>query len=185
MHPTLDNRGQIHLLPETVAMLFVGQEIDRQSQPTPRQHRYKPLVAKGTDQTVKGHGGNMADHGTPLQAETPIGGQQGITSHLRSHLAIAQDKMREDREHGFAPRTLDTPDGHPTEADSDVMGVACQAPASATGRLVCELKAEGEDESEHEFNKGLAVAKQAHGSEVWQRFVGEWATSSEVLIFTM
>jgi hypothetical protein len=68
--------------------------------------------------------------------------------------------MREDREHGFAPRTLDTPDGHPTEADSDVMGVACQAPASATGRLVCELKAKGEDESDHEFNKGPAVAKQ-------------------------
>src|SRR4029453_3213935 len=99
----------------------------------------------------------MADHGTPLQAETPMGGQQGITSHLRSHRAIAQDNMREDREHGFAPRTLDTPDGHPTEVGSDVMGVACQAPASATGRLVCELEAQNEQEGQDTLDKRLPL----------------------------
>jgi hypothetical protein len=49
-------------------------------------------------------------------------------SRATSHLAIAQDEMREDGEHRFAPRTLETPDNDPTEADSDVMGVAGQAP---------------------------------------------------------
>ena len=68
--------------------------------------------------------------------------------------------MREDGEHGFASRTLETPDGDPTEADTGIMGMACQAPAAPTGRLVCELKAEGEKKGEDTFNKGLAVAKQ-------------------------
>ena len=77
-----------------------------------------------------------------------MGGQQGIASHLRSHLAIAQDEVRQDREHGFARRALDTPDGDPTQADTDVMGVACQAPAAATGGLVLELKAKGEEKGE-------------------------------------
>ncbi len=40
------------------------------------------------------------------------------------------------------------------------MGVACETPAAATGRLVGELKAEGEEESAHAFDKGLAIAKQ-------------------------
>ena len=87
-------------------------------------------------------------------------GQQGITGHLRSHLAIAQDEVREDREHRFARRALDTPDGDPTQPDTDIMRVACQAPAAATGRLVFELKAEGQEEGEHTFEKRLAVAKQ-------------------------
>jgi hypothetical protein len=38
--------------------------------------------------------------------------------------------------------------------------MAGQAPAAATGRLVRELKAEGEKERQHTFDKGLAVAKQ-------------------------
>ncbi len=47
-----------------------------------------------------------------------------------------------------------------TQADPGVMGVACQAPAAATGRLVCELQAEGEYERQHTFEKRLAVAQQ-------------------------
>ena len=38
--------------------------------------------------------------------------------------------------------------------------MAGQAPTSLTSRLMCELKAEGEEESAHAFHKGLAVAKQ-------------------------
>ena len=87
-------------------------------------------------------------------------GQQGIAGHLRSHLAIAQDEVRQDREHRFARRTLDTPDGDPTQADAHIMGVARQAPASATGRLMCELKAEGQDEGQHTFEKRLAIIKE-------------------------
>jgi hypothetical protein len=40
------------------------------------------------------------------------------------------------------------------------MRVTCETPAPATGRLMCELKAEGEEESAHEFHKGLTVAQQ-------------------------
>src|SRR6266446_5279844 len=76
------------------------------------------------------------------------------------HLAIAQDEMRQDREYRATRRTLETPDSDPTQTDPDVMRVARQAPATATGGLVFELKTEGEDESKHQFNKGLAVAKE-------------------------
>jgi hypothetical protein len=40
------------------------------------------------------------------------------------------------------------------------MRVAGETPAPVTGGLVCELKAQGEEESAHEFHKGLAVAQQ-------------------------
>ena len=61
---------------------------------------------------------------------------------------------------GFARGALDPPDGDATQADTGIMRVARQAPTAVTGRLVEELKAEGEKEREYEFNKGLAVAKQ-------------------------
>jgi hypothetical protein len=44
--------------------------------------------------------------------------------------------------------------------DTGVMGVVRQASSSATGRLVCELKAEGQAEGQHIFEKRLAIAKQ-------------------------
>jgi len=40
------------------------------------------------------------------------------------------------------------------------MRVARQVPSATTGRLVCELKADGQNEGKHTFNKGLAIAKQ-------------------------
>ena len=49
--------------------------------------------------------------------------------------------MRQDREHGFARRALDTPDGDSPHTDARVMRVAGQASAAATGRLMLELKA--------------------------------------------
>ena len=87
-------------------------------------------------------------------------GQQGIASHLRAHLAIAQNEVRQDGEHGFAPCALDTPDGYSTQADPHVMGVARQAPASTTGGLMVELKAKGQDEGEDTFEKRLPIVKQ-------------------------
>src|SRR5438132_1544996 len=60
----------------------------------------------------------------------------------------------------FALRTLDTPDGETTQPDTHIMGVASQAPTAATARLMCELKAQGQEESHNEFDKRLAVAKQ-------------------------
>ncbi len=76
------------------------------------------------------------------------------------HRAIAQDKVGQDREYRFAPRALYPPDGHPAQADTDVMGVARQTPASLAGVLMCELKADGQDKSEHPFEERLAIVKQ-------------------------
>jgi hypothetical protein len=41
-----------------------------------------------------------------------------------------------------------------------LMRVAGQASATATGRLMLELKAQGEEKGEDEFDKGLAVVKE-------------------------
>src|SRR4029453_15936968 len=124
---------------QTGARLLISQEIDGQSQPTPAQYGHEALMAERTDQPVEGHGREMADRRTQLQTETTVCGQQGIAGHLGSHLAIAQDKVRQDGEYGSASRALQTPDGDSTQADPDVMGVACQALAAMTGRLVFQL----------------------------------------------
>jgi hypothetical protein len=90
-----------------------------------------------------------------------MGGQQGIAGHRRSHLAVAQDEVRENREHRFARGALKTPDGDPTEPDPDIMRVARQAPASAIGRFMFQLKAKRQEKGENTFEKRLAFAKQA------------------------
>src|SRR5262245_37153132 len=43
------------------------------------------------------------------------------------------------------------------------MRLARQAPAAATGRLMCELKAEGHAEGEDRFEERLAIAKELEG----------------------
>ena len=42
------------------------------------------------------------------------------------------------------------------------MRMARQAPSPATGRLMFELKAQGEEKGEHTFDKRFAVAQQLH-----------------------
>jgi hypothetical protein len=102
----------------------------------------------------------MPDHRAQLQTETTVCGQQDIAGHLGSHLAIAQDEVRQDGEYGFAGRALDAPDGNSIQADPGVMGVACQAPAATTGGLMFELKAKGYDEGEDTFEERLPIAQQ-------------------------
>jgi hypothetical protein len=68
--------------------------------------------------------------------------------------------MREDREDRLARGALDAPDGHPAQTDPHIMRVAGQAPTSLTRRLVFELKAQGEEKSEDEFDKCLAIINQ-------------------------
>jgi hypothetical protein len=63
---TGDNRGQVYFRCQTVTVLFIGQDIRRQRQPTPGQDRHHTLLPQRTDQTVEGHGGEMADHGAPF-----------------------------------------------------------------------------------------------------------------------
>jgi hypothetical protein len=49
------------------------------------------------------------------------------------------------------------------------MGVAGEAPAAATGRLVGELKADGEDKGEDTFDKRLAVCNEVEvGRLIWK-----------------
>ncbi len=42
------------------------------------------------------------------------------------------------------------------------MGMACQAPASLTGRLVFQLKAKGQEKGDRQFDKRLAIVKPLH-----------------------
>jgi hypothetical protein len=65
----MDNRGEIHLLGETAAVLFIGQKIDRQWQPTPGQHGDQTVVAKRADEAIERRGGDMIEHGAPLQTQ--------------------------------------------------------------------------------------------------------------------
>jgi len=159
-HAAMDNRGEIHFIAQTVAMLFVSQERDGQWETTPGQHGDQTLVAKRTDEAVECHGREMADDGTQCQTEPTVRRQQGVASDLGAHRAIAQDAMRQDGEDGFTLRTLDAPDGEPAQTDPDLMGVAGQAPTAATGRLVGELKAERQHEGEDTLAKRLPIAQQ-------------------------
>src|SRR5215510_2312253 len=87
-------------------------------------------------------------------------GQERITSNRRAHLTVTQDKVWQDGEDRFTCRTLNTPDGHATETDPRIVRVTGQAPAPTTGGLMCELKAEGQDEGEDTFDKRFAVTKE-------------------------
>jgi hypothetical protein len=68
--------------------------------------------------------------------------------------------MGEDREYRFARGALQPPNGEPPETNTGVMGVARQAPAAMTGRLVFQLKAKREEAGEHELEKRLAITQQ-------------------------
>jgi hypothetical protein len=129
-------------------------------QTTSCQDRHETLLAEGTDQAIEGHGREMADDGAEFQAEAPMRGSQGITGQIRAHLTIAEDEMGQNREHRTTRGAREPPDGDPTQLDPDIMGVARQAPAPATGRLMPQLNAQGSDEREHQFDQGLAVVKQ-------------------------
>ncbi len=48
----------------------------------------------------------------------------------------------------------------PPKTDTRVMGVTREAPTTATGGLVKELKAQGQDTGEDAFDKRPAIAKQ-------------------------
>jgi hypothetical protein len=102
----------------------------------------------------------MTDDRTTFQTQSAVSGQQGVAGHLGAHLVIAQDKVGQDGEHCVTRRALDTPDGETTQTDADIMRVARQAPAAATGRLLPELKAQGQHEGHDTFEKRLAIAKE-------------------------
>ena len=86
--------------------------------------------------------------------------QERIPGHLRAHLAIAQDEVRQDGKHRFTCGALDTPDGETTQPDTGIVGVAGQAPALAAAGLVEELEAKRKDEGEDELDKRLGVVEE-------------------------
>src|SRR5262249_39696974 len=51
--------------------------------------------------------------------------------------------------------------GDPTQTDTRIMGVTREAPAAVTGRLMEQLRAQGQEKGEDAFNKRLPVIKQA------------------------
>ena len=116
-----DGRGPINPVAETAAVLLIGQQIDWQCHTTPGEHSHHALLAQGTHQMIEGHGGDVAHRRAPLQTQPTMGGQQGSAGHLRSPRAIAEDEMGQDGEYGFAPCTLEAPDGEPTQPDPDVV----------------------------------------------------------------
>src|SRR5215813_371119 len=145
---------------ETAAVLLIRQDIHREQQPTPGEHRDETVVAERTDETRERHRREMIEHRTPLQAQAAMGRQQGIARDLRSHLAIAQDEMGQDGEHRTTRGALDPPDGDSTQTDTHIMRVARQAPTAVTGRLVDELKAKRQHEGENTLEKRLPIAQQ-------------------------
>ena len=155
-----DDTGQVDPFGEATAVFLIGQDIRGQQQVTPGQHGDQAVLTQGTDQAREGHGRDMADGGTPCQAEAAVGGDQGLAGDLGAHAAIAQDEVWQDREDRLARGTLDAPDGEAAQAKPGIMGVAGQTAAAATGGLVGQLEADREDKGEDELDEGRAVADQ-------------------------
>src|SRR5215470_19766495 len=84
--------------------------------------------------------------------------RRGIRS-LKPGLLI-YNEVGEDGEHRVTGGALHPPDGEAPEAHPRIMGVACEAPAAATGRLVGELKADREEEGKDELDKRLGIVQE-------------------------
>jgi hypothetical protein len=67
-----DNGGQVHFVSQAVTVLLVCQEVGRQGESTPRQHRHQTVVAEGTDQAIERHRRDMPNHRTQLQTQPPM-----------------------------------------------------------------------------------------------------------------
>jgi hypothetical protein len=96
-----------------VAMPGISQERDGRREPTPGEDGHPTGLAESAGEAIKGHGREMTHDRPQRQTQPPMHRQRDIAGHLRSHGAIAVDKMREDRAHDLAPCTLAAPDGEP------------------------------------------------------------------------
>lgn len=95
----------------------------------------------------------MTDDCAEFQTQSSLRRQQGIAVCFRAHRPIAQDEMREGREHRATCGALETPDGDATETD--------QASSAATGRLMFQLKAKGQEKGEDTFEKCRAISRES------------------------
>ena len=87
--PSTNDGGPIHPVGETVTVLLIGSDIGGPRQATPRQDGPRTLGPERTDQAIERHRRDVTHHRTPFSTQSAMGGQQGIASHVRSHLAIA------------------------------------------------------------------------------------------------
>jgi hypothetical protein len=124
------------------------------------KHGDQTLLAQGADQAIERHRGNVENSRTPFQTEATVGGDQSLPGYIGAHLAVTQDKMRQDGEHRLTRGALDTPNGKSAQANPGIMGVARQVFAAVTRRLMVELKTQGEEKGEDEFDKCLAIVNQ-------------------------
>jgi hypothetical protein len=83
-HAATDDRGEVHLLGETAAVLFIGEAIDRQREPTPGQDGHQTVVTEGTDQAIERHRREVADHRAPFQTERLSENQPLINQMVRN-----------------------------------------------------------------------------------------------------
>src|SRR5438132_2005422 len=60
----------------------------------------------------------------------------------------------------FAARALNAPDGETAQAHARIMRMASQTTAAVTGRFVCKLKTQREDESQDKLDECFAIAEQ-------------------------
>src|SRR5215831_17596688 len=124
------------------------------------QHYDETVLPESAEQAVEGHRGDIADCRTPLQAESSMGGEQGLPRYIGTHAAIAQDEVGQHRKDSLARSTLHAPEGEAAEANPSIMGVAGQTAAAVTGRFVAELKADGEDKGEDKLDECLAIVEE-------------------------
>src|SRR4029434_10433934 len=64
-----DNGGERDLVGETATVLFIGQKIGGEWQPTPGEHRDQTLAPKRTDEAIERHGREMVEDGAQCQTE--------------------------------------------------------------------------------------------------------------------
>jgi hypothetical protein len=159
-HTTTDDRGKGHFRCQTTAVFFISQDVRGQGQATLGQYRHHTVVAQGAPQTIESHRRDRIEDCTERHTQASMRRQEGVASALRAHLARAQDEVGEDRAYRFARGALDPPDGETTQPETDRMGVACETPASTTGRFGGELKAQREQKGKDTLDTRLAIGKQ-------------------------
>jgi hypothetical protein len=111
------------------------------------------VLPESADQAVEGHRRDIADGRTPLQAESSVGGEQGLPRYIGTHTAIAQDEVGQHRKDSLARGTLHAPEGETAEANPSIMGVAGKTAAAATRAFVTELEAKSKEKGQDELNE--------------------------------
>src|SRR5713101_3182925 len=85
--------------------------------------------------------------------------------------------MGQHSQDGFAARALHAPDGETAQAHARIMSMASQTTAAVTGRFVCKLKTQREDESQDKLDECFAIAEQRAVGSFIVEIDGPWCGS--------